>query len=94
MSSTSSTIGNTMEGGGDPIAMIKKYPGRTKTTHIKEHGGSKEDAIGEGKNDWKALFDAYDHFGGTEWFIVEHETSSDPLKTLKACIDNLHKMGR
>jgi sugar phosphate isomerase/epimerase len=87
-------IGNTLDGGGDPVAMIKKYPGRTKTTHLKDHGGGKDDPIGAGTNDWKALFEAYDNFGGTEWFIVEHETSSDPLKTLKGCIDNLHKMGR
>ena len=85
-------IGNTMDGGGDPLAMIKKYPGRTKTTHVKEHGGGPEAAIGEGQVDWKAYLEAYTTVGGTEWYIIEHETSKDPLTTVKKCLDNLRKM--
>jgi len=87
-------IGNTLDGGGDPIAMIRRYPGRTKTTHIKEHGGPPGAAIGEGTNDWPALFDAYETVGGTEWYIVEHETGSNPLQSVRTCLENLHKMGR
>jgi len=87
-------IGNTLDGGGDPLAMIRKYPGRTKTTHIKEHGGPPGAAIGEGTNDWKAFFEAYETVGGTEWYIVEHETGKQPLQSVKTCLDNLHKMGR
>ncbi|HXE54568.1 MAG TPA: sugar phosphate isomerase/epimerase, partial [Tepidisphaeraceae bacterium] len=86
--------GNTMEGGGDPLTLIKRYPGRTKTTHIKEFGGGPDAPIGEGKIDWPTLLAAYESVGGTEWYIVEHETAHDPLKTLKECLDNLHKMGR
>ena len=87
-------IGNALDGGGDPLAMIKKYPGRTKTTHIKEHGGVRGAAIGEGTIDWKAYFQAYETVGGTEWYIVEHETSVTPMKSVKTCIDNLRKMGK
>ena len=87
-------IGNTLDGGGDPLALIRKYPGRTKTTHIKEHGGPPGAAIGEGTNDWKAFFEAYETIGGTEWYIVEHETGKQPLQSVKTCLDNLHKMGR
>lgn len=87
-------IGNTLDGGGDPLAMIKRYPGRTKTTHIKEHGGPRGAAIGEGTNDWPALFEAYETVGGTEWYIVEHETGTHPLQSIKTCLENLHKMGR
>jgi sugar phosphate isomerase/epimerase len=88
-------VGNTMDGGGDPLALIKKYAGRTRSTHIKERGGASPDTpIGEGKVDWKSLFEAYETVGGTEWYIVEHETSSHPLVTIKQCIDNLHKMGK
>jgi sugar phosphate isomerase/epimerase len=87
--------GNTLDGGGDPLALIRKYPGRTKTTHIKEHGAASPDApIGEGTIDWKTMFEAYETVGGVEWYIVEHETSHDPLKTVKECLDNLHKMGK
>jgi sugar phosphate isomerase/epimerase len=86
-------VGNTLDGGGDPVAMIKKYPGRTKTTHIKEHGGPKDAAIGEGKINWEELLTTLETVGGTEWFIVEYE-SANPLKKIKVCLDNLHKMGR
>jgi sugar phosphate isomerase/epimerase len=87
-------VGNTLDGGGDPIALIKKYPGRTRTTHLKEHGGGPDDPIGKGKIDWPALLETYETVGGTEWYIVEHETSSNPLLTVKECLENLHKMGR
>lgn len=85
--------GNTLSGGGDPIAMIRKYPGRTKSLHIKEHGGDKNAAIGEGKMDWKTLLETCETVGGTEFYIVEYE-NADPLTKLQTCIDNLHKMGR
>ncbi|HEX8916518.1 MAG TPA: sugar phosphate isomerase/epimerase [Humisphaera sp.] len=85
-------VGNTLSGGGDPLAMIKKYPGQTKSTHVKEHGAGPEAAIGEGKMDWKPLIEAYQTVGGTEWYIVEHETSKTPLTTVKRCLDNLRKM--
>jgi sugar phosphate isomerase/epimerase len=86
--------GNTMEGGGDPLALIKKYPGRTKTTHIKEFGGAADAPIGEGTVDWKTLLDTYEAVGGTEWYIVEHEKGNTAMKSVKACLDNLRKMGR
>ena len=86
-------VGNTLDGGGDPFAMLKKYPGHTKTTHLKEHGGAKDAAIGEGEIDWKKLLELYETVGGTEWYIVEYE-HSNPLEKIKVCLDNLHKMGR
>lgn len=87
-------VGNTLDGGGDPFALIKKYRGRTKSTHLKPHGGAPDDPIGKDKIDWPALLNTYETYGGTEWYIVEHETSSNPLKTVKECLDNLHAMGR
>ena len=78
--------GNCLQGGGDPLAMIKKYPGRTKTTHIKEFGGAPGAPVGEGTIDWKPLLEAYESVGGTEWYIIEHETAKVPLETVKVCI--------
>jgi sugar phosphate isomerase/epimerase len=87
--------GNTLDGGGDPLALVKKYASRTKTTHIKEHGGPKKDAaVGEGTIDWKTLLDTYEAVGGTEWYIVEHETGTTPMQSVKTCLENLHKLGR
>lgn len=87
-------IGNTLEGGGDPVALLKKYAGRTKTTHLKEHGGPPAAAIGEGTIDWKSVLEVYETVAGTEWYIVEHETGKTPMVSIKTCLDNLRKMGR
>ncbi len=32
-------LGNCLGGGGDPYAILRKFPGRTATIHIKEYGG-------------------------------------------------------
>jgi len=85
--------GNTMSGGGDPLTLIKKYPGRTKSTHIKEFGGPANAALGEGTIEWKTLFEAYETVGGTEWYIIEYEHSNE-MEVLKRSIDYMHKMGR
>jgi sugar phosphate isomerase/epimerase len=86
-------IGNTMSGGGDPLAMIKKYPGRTKTSHIKEFGGPKDAALGEGKVDWKTYLETYETVGGIEWYVIEYE-STNPFEKIKTGLEFLHKMGR
>jgi sugar phosphate isomerase/epimerase len=89
-------IGNCIEGGGDPVALIKKYPGRTVTIHLKEFSKTKPDAfIGEGDVPWKQVFDTCETVGGTEWYIVEyeHETPS-PTAAVGRCLANLRKMGK
>src|ERR1051326_6066908 len=37
--------GNCRDGGGDPIAELKKFPGRTRSIHIKPHGADPESVI-------------------------------------------------
>jgi len=86
--------GNCLGGGGDPVAMLKKYPGRTVTIHLKEHGGPKEAALGEGVVPWREIFEVCETTGGTEWYIVEHEVGSDPLKSIQSCYDYLKKCGK
>ena len=86
--------GNCLQGGGDPVSMLKKYPGRSTTVHIKDFGGSDESVIGEGKVRWPEVFDACEGAGGTAWYIVEHETGTHPLESVKGCLEGLRKMGR
>ena len=86
--------GNCLQGGGDPVAMLKKYPGRSTTVHIKDFGGSDESVIGEGKVRWPEVFEACEGAGGTAWYIVEHETGTHPLESVKGCLEALRKMGR
>ena len=88
-------IGNSMDGGGDPIAILKKFPGRSLTIHLKEHGGPKGAAIGEGDVDWKEIFRLCETTGKTEWYIVEQESyAGGPLDSVEACIKSLRKMGK
>jgi sugar phosphate isomerase/epimerase len=86
---------NSMGAGADPIALLKKYPGRALTIHLKEHGGANGAVIGEGKVDWKALFEICETTGGTQWYIVEHESATaSSLEAVKGCLEGLRKMGK
>lgn len=88
-------IGNTAEGGGDPIAMLKKYPHRSLTIHLKEFGGKEGAVIGEGKADWKEVFRLCETTGDTEWYVVEQESyAGAPLDSVKRCLENLRKIGK
>jgi sugar phosphate isomerase/epimerase len=86
--------GNCASGGGDPLAMMKKYPGRTRTIHIKPHGADAEAVIGEDKLDWKQIFAFCESAGGTDWYVIEHETSKDPVSAVKRSFEALKKFGR
>ncbi len=87
-------VGNCLGGGGDPYATLKKFPGRSLTIHIKEHGGAKDAPVGEGEVKWKEVFEICETVGGTEWYIVEHESGSAPIESVKACYENMKKMGK
>jgi len=86
--------GNCMQGGGDPVALLKKYPGRSTTVHLKEFGGPENAVIGQGILPWAQVFDVCETTAGTEWYIVEHETGPDPIGSIKGCLEGLRKMGR
>ena len=49
-------IGNCLDGGGDPVAELKKFPHRSATIHLKEHGGPQGAVIGQGDVPWKEIF--------------------------------------
>ncbi|MGD0572743.1 MAG: sugar phosphate isomerase/epimerase [Sedimentisphaerales bacterium] len=71
--------GNCMQGGGDPIAVLKKYPGRALTIHLKEYSATnKKVVIGEGDIKWKELFEICETTGGTQRYIIEEESGAYP----------------
>jgi sugar phosphate isomerase/epimerase len=88
--------GNCIDGGGDPVALIRRFPGRTATIHLKEFSKTKPDAfIGGGDVPWKAVFEACETVGGTEWYIVEYEHENQPaIPAVGHCLANLRKMGK
>ena len=86
--------GNMLGGGGDPIESLNRYPGRATTVHLKTFGGNRDTVIGDDQVDWPAFFEACETVGGTEWYIVEHETGSDPIASIKGCFEGLRKLGK
>jgi sugar phosphate isomerase/epimerase len=88
-------VGNCLEGGGDPIASLRRFPGKSQTIHLKEAGGPATAVIGEGDVNWEEVFEICETTGGTKWYIVEHERSAGtPLENVKRCLENLRKLGK
>jgi sugar phosphate isomerase/epimerase len=88
-------VGNCIGGGGDPYATLKRFPGRSATVHLKEHGGPREAVVCEGDVDWEQVFDICEKTGGTEWYIVEHERGAgDPVENVGKCLANLRAMDK
>jgi len=89
-------VGNCLGGGGDPIAMLKKFPGRSVSIHIKDHGGKPGAVFGEGEVNWPEVFDLCETIGGTEHYIVEEEGREGPeaLESVRRALENFRKMGK
>ncbi len=87
-------VGNCLQGGGDPYAILKKYPGRSASVHLKEFGGPENAVIGQGVVKWPEIFKICESTGGTVWYVVEHETGPDPMGNIRGCLEGLRRMGR
>jgi sugar phosphate isomerase/epimerase len=85
---------NCCDGGADPLAELKRFPGRTRSIHVKPNGGGPEAVIGEDKIDWAGVFDFCETKGGTQWYVVEHETSQQPLAAIARTFAALKKIGK
>ncbi len=59
-------VGNCLSGGGDPLAMLKKFPGRTQTIHVKEYEDKTFDS-----DYYSQVFKLCETSCGTRWYIVE-----------------------
>ncbi|MCJ8320183.1 MAG: sugar phosphate isomerase/epimerase [Colwellia sp.] len=81
-------VGWTTYAGKDPIEYVKRYPGRTLTTHYKvrlpEGTQGKLPIIGQDTIDWLNLSKANIAVGGTLWFVVEQEEYPNGLTPLEA----------
>jgi sugar phosphate isomerase/epimerase len=83
----------------DPIEMMKKYPGRMKSTHFKPTviAGGKKAYIGEDGIDWVAVYAACCDIGGTEWVTLEQEAYPDkktPMEATAISMEALKKIIR
>jgi sugar phosphate isomerase/epimerase len=86
--------GNCMQGGGDPVAILKKYPGRSLSIHLKEFSATKKKVlIGEGDVKWKEVFAICESTGGTQWYIIEEESGAyPPLEAAESSLKNYKKL--
>ena len=85
---------NCCEGGADPVAVLKIYPGRARSIHLKAYGGGPDAVIGEDKIDWPAVFAFCESKGKTQWYVLEHESGKDPLDAVRRSYEALKKMGK
>ncbi|HSV99438.1 MAG TPA: TIM barrel protein [Sedimentisphaerales bacterium] len=85
--------GNAMTGGGDPVAILKKYPGRAVTIHLKEYSKTNPKALlGEGDVQWAEVFKLCKTIGGTKWYIIEEEKDAiPPMEGIEISLKNLKK---
>lgn len=89
-------VGTCLEAGADPVWWIKANPGRIRSIHCKDWSPDPnvgyKTLFGEGKADWKGIFQAAESVGGVEYYLIEQEGSRFPeLETAKRCLEAFRK---
>lgn len=80
-------IGWTVFAGKDPVALIRRYPGRTLSSHFKAkltQGSAGTPIIGRDRTDWPAVYAAARGEGGAEWIVLEQEEYPDGMRPMEA----------
>lgn len=74
--------------GKDPFSYVKRYPGRTLTTHYKvmprEDSVNVSPILGKDDLDWLALSQTNIEHGGTRWLVIEQEKVPNGMTALEA----------
>jgi len=79
--------------GGDASALFASQPGRFPLTHVKDLRRSDQAIVdvGQGDLDFAAIF-AQSAQSGMRHFIVEHDSSADPMQTAQTSIEYLQQL--
>jgi sugar phosphate isomerase/epimerase len=90
-------VGTCLEAGADPVAWIRANPGRIRSIHCKDWSPAPDLGykvlFGEGKADWKGIFQAAESVGGVEFYLIEQEGSRYPeLDTARRCLESYRAM--
>jgi sugar phosphate isomerase/epimerase len=83
-------VGNCLVGHGDPLAMLRKFPGRTPSIHIKEY----QDKTFDSKF-YAEVFHLCETTCKTEWYIVEMGGENGKgLDIPRKALADLHRLGK
>jgi len=90
-------IGWVREAGLDPVDLMKRYPNRIRTVHIKAKPEKDKGKffVGQDNYDWKRVLQGCYDVGGTEWFLLEQEDYPEgktPMESTKISLDGLNKI--
>tara|TARA_Y100001972_G_scaffold120265_1_gene162553 strand:- start:2634 stop:3482 length:849 start_codon:yes stop_codon:yes gene_type:complete len=80
--------------GLDPLAFLKKYPGRFPLWHVKDMADTPEKGfaeVGKGTIDYNTLFENAS-IAGLEYFFVEQDRSDDPMNSIKISYKGVKKI--
>ncbi|HTY86200.1 MAG TPA: sugar phosphate isomerase/epimerase family protein [Candidatus Acidoferrum sp.] len=82
--------------GADPVACLKKHPGRCASIHLQPFSQTKPSAIiGDDDLAWKGIFAVCETTGGTEWYIIEYEGDLyPPLTAVEKSLAVLRRWGK
>jgi sugar phosphate isomerase/epimerase len=81
-----------VNGGGDPLAFLQRYPNRFKMLHVKDSMGPPDNKmadVGVGVIDFGKIFAAAN---GIEHYFVEHDQPADPLVSAATSYASLAKL--
>lgn len=68
-------MGNARIAGADPASLIRQFPGRAATVHVKDYLPTKTDPVlGASEFDWGPFLKISASRGGTEWYVIEHDS--------------------
>jgi sugar phosphate isomerase/epimerase len=87
---------NAASAGADPVLLLKKFPGRVASIHVKGFSKSKPGAlVGDDELAWKDIFRLCETTAGTEWYIVEYESDLyPPLIAVEKTLDRMWQWGK
>jgi sugar phosphate isomerase/epimerase len=83
-------VGNCLTGHGDSIGMLKKFPGRTRSIHIKEYEDKTFDS-----DYYREVFQLCETTSKTEWYIVEMGgLLGNGFDVPRQALEKLHRLGK
>jgi sugar phosphate isomerase/epimerase len=92
-------MGWTVTAGHDPVALVRRYPGRSEIVHFKpavvKGDQNKKAIIGQDSVPWKEIIIACREVGDTEWFTIEQEhylPGKTPMECSEMSLEGLKKI--